>query len=89
LKVKESKSYNFFQPEMDETSELCKYVIPDHHYLESWGDAEGRTGFVSLIQPTINPLFKTRHWQDSLLKWSGAPVDYTCFLKAILGRAAR
>jgi molybdopterin-containing oxidoreductase family iron-sulfur binding subunit len=64
---------------MDETSELCKYVIPSHHFLESWGDAEGRTGFVSLIQPTINPLFKTRHWQDNLLKWSGSPVDYTTF----------
>jgi molybdopterin-containing oxidoreductase family iron-sulfur binding subunit len=25
---------------MDETTELCKYVVPSHHYLESWGDAE-------------------------------------------------
>jgi molybdopterin-containing oxidoreductase family iron-sulfur binding subunit len=75
-KVKVTISFN---QKMDETSELCKYVIPSHHFLESWGDAEGRTGFVSLIQPTINPLFKTRHWQDNLLKWSGSPVDYTTF----------
>jgi len=77
-KVKFAVSFN---PKMDETAELCKYVIPDHHYLESWGDAEGKTGFVSLIQPTINPLFKTRQWQDSLLKWSGAPTDYLGFLR--------
>jgi len=72
-KVKLAVSLN---AKMDETSELCKYVIPDHHYLESWGDAEPKTGHVSLIQPTINPLFKTRQWQDSLLKWSGASTDY-------------
>ncbi|CAA9538854.1 MAG: Molybdopterin oxidoreductase, iron-sulfur binding subunit [uncultured Segetibacter sp.] len=77
-KVKFAVSFN---PKMDETSELCKYVIPDHHYLESWGDAEPKTGFVSLIQPTINPLFKTRQWQDSLLKWSGATNDYLAFFR--------
>ena len=77
-KVKFTVSFN---QKMDETSELCKYVIPDHHYLESWGDAEPKTGFVSLIQPTINPLFKTRQWQDSLLKWSGAPTDYLAFFR--------
>lgn len=70
-----------FNQKMDETSELCKYVIPDHHYLESWGDAEPKTGHVSLIQPTINPLFKTRQWQDSLLKWSGATGDFLALLK--------
>jgi MoCo/4Fe-4S cofactor protein with predicted Tat translocation signal len=70
-----------FSPKMDETAELCKYVVPDHHYLESWGDAEPKTGYVSLIQPTINPLFKTRQWQDSLLKWSGATDDYLAFYR--------
>ena len=77
-RVKFSVSFN---QKMDETTELCKYVIPDHHYLESWGDAEPKTGNVSLLQPTINPLFKTRQWQDSLLKWSGSPVDYLAFYK--------
>lgn len=60
-----------FNAKLDETTELCKYVIPDHHYLESWGDAEPKSGVYSLIQPTIFPLFKTRQWQDSLLKWGG------------------
>jgi molybdopterin-containing oxidoreductase family iron-sulfur binding subunit len=77
-KVKFAVSFN---TKVDETSELCKYIIPDHNYLESWGDAEAKTGYVSLIQPTINPLFKTRQWQDSLLKWSGAPTDYLAFFR--------
>jgi MoCo/4Fe-4S cofactor protein with predicted Tat translocation signal len=61
-----------FNSTMDETTENCKYVIPSHHWLESWGDAEPKSGYISLIQPTINPLFKTRAFQTSLLKWSGS-----------------
>jgi MoCo/4Fe-4S cofactor protein with predicted Tat translocation signal len=29
-----------FAERMDETAQKCKYIIPDHNYLESWGDAE-------------------------------------------------
>ena len=49
--------------------------------MESWGDAEIKTGYYSLQQPTIYPLFKTRQWQDSLLSWSGATGSYLDFLK--------
>ena len=70
-----------FNPKNDETTQLCKYVIPDHHFLESWGDAEPKSGFISLMQPTINPLFKTRQWQDSLVKWSGTAADYQTLFK--------
>ena len=74
-----------FNGTMDETTELCKYILPSHHWLESWGDAEPKTGYFSLIQPTINPLFKTRAFQTSLLKWS-APAgslmnDYESYFK--------
>ncbi len=74
-----------FNPKNDETTQLCKYVIPDHHYLESWGDAEVKTGHFSFLQPTIAPLFKTRQWQDSLLKWSGSTSDYVTYLKTYWG----
>jgi MoCo/4Fe-4S cofactor protein with predicted Tat translocation signal len=74
-----------FNSKLDETTELCKFVIPDHHYLESWGDAEPKAGHYSFMQPTIYPLFKTRQWQDSLLKWSGNPSDYLAFLKNFWG----
>ncbi len=70
-----------FNPTLDETTELCKYSLPAHHWLESWGDAEPKTGHYSLIQPTINPLFKTRPFQTSLLKWSGNALDYDAYFK--------
>ncbi len=70
-----------FNSTMNETSEQCKYIIPSHHWLESWGDAESKTGYYSLIQPTINPLFKTRPFQASLLKWAGNTVDYGTYFK--------
>ena len=60
-----------FNSTMDETTEVCKYVIPSNHWLESWGDAEPKTGYFSLIQPVINPLFKTRQFQTSLIKLTG------------------
>ena len=79
--LKKVKTSISFASKLDETAVACKYVIPDHHYLESWGDAEPKNGYFSFMQPTIYPLFKTRQWQDSLLKWSGATTDYLSFLK--------
>jgi molybdopterin-containing oxidoreductase family iron-sulfur binding subunit len=74
-----------FNGTMDETTELCKYILPSHHWLESWGDAEPKTGYFSLLQPTINPLFKTRPFQTSLIKWSSAAGsmvnDYETYFK--------
>jgi len=60
-----------FNATMDETTEACKYILPSHHWLESWGDAEPKSGFISLLQPVISPLFKTRAFQTSLIKWIG------------------
>ena len=85
-KVKLSVS---FTEKIDETSELCQYLVPNHHYLESWGDAEPKAGYTSFIQPTIYPLFKTRYFQTSLLKWSlptgqaggNATPDYETYFK--------
>jgi MoCo/4Fe-4S cofactor protein with predicted Tat translocation signal len=73
-----------FNATLNETAEHCKYIIPSHHWLESWGDAEAKSGFISLIQPTINPLFKTRNFQTSLLKWSqpaGTNIGYSSYFK--------
>jgi len=72
-KLKLSVSFN---DRLDETSELCKYVIPAPHFLESWGDAEPKAGYFSMMQPTIAPLFKTRPFEDSVLKWSGSSSTY-------------
>jgi molybdopterin-containing oxidoreductase family iron-sulfur binding subunit len=69
--LKAVKTTISFNARKDETTQLCKYVLPAPHFLESWGDVEPKAGYVSLIQPTINPLFDTRPFEQSLLKWSG------------------
>jgi len=69
--IKKVKLTVSFNEKLDETSAHVQYLVPTHHYLESWGDAEARTGEIGFIQPTIYPLFKTRQWQESLLKWAG------------------
>ena len=66
----------------NETVGKGKYECPVHHYLESWDDAEVIPGQLSLIQPCINPLFNTRSFQDSLLKWSGSSTHYNDYLIA-------
>lgn len=60
-----------FNDHNDETTQLCGFAAPDSHYLESWGDAEPKTGYYSLQQPGIAPLFKTRPFLETLLAWSG------------------
>jgi Fe-S-cluster-containing dehydrogenase component len=67
----------------DETSSLAKYVCPDHHYLESWNDAEAKKHRYSLAQPVVQAIFNTRQFQDSLLKWSGSELSYYDFMNAL------
>ena len=67
----------------DESAILCGVKAPDHHFLESWNDAEPRKGSFSLGQPAITPIFITRQGQESLLKWSGIEKpDYFSFVKS-------
>ena len=60
-----------FSMKENETSVGAEYIAAIPHYLESWGDYEFKLGHYSLAQPTIQPLFNTRQFQDILLKWSG------------------
>ena len=65
---------------LNETVGKAKYECPVNHYLESWDDAEIIPGQLSLGQPCINPIFNTRSFQDSLLKWSGNTNDWHNYL---------
>ncbi len=56
-----------FNSHLDETTALAHVLLPDHHFLESWGDYVPRTGVSSLIQPVMTPVFQTKQTGDVLL----------------------
>jgi molybdopterin-containing oxidoreductase family iron-sulfur binding subunit len=67
--------------ELDETARLCNYVCPDNHYLESWGDAEIKTGSYAFIQPTMEKVFETRQALESILTWAGNTTTAYDYIK--------
>jgi len=71
-----------FSMKADETAEKCKYIATTPHYLESWGDVQFTDTDYSLVQPTIQTLFNTRQFQESLLRWADNEEKYYDYLKA-------
>ena len=80
--LKKVKTSVCFNSKLDETAELCKFILPAPHFLERWGDTEAKSGFVSMLQPTISPLFMTRPFEESLLKWSGDNTTFDLYVKS-------
>lgn len=65
---------------LDETAQVADVIAPVPHPLESWNDIQPITGVYSLQQPTIQRIFDTRQFQDSLLAWmkdTGVKTDVT------------
>ncbi|WP_185849279.1 4Fe-4S dicluster domain-containing protein [Blattabacterium cuenoti] len=60
-----------FSTNKDETNEIMDVLAPTPHWLENWGDTYPVTNVYTLIQPTIQRIFNTRQFQDSLIIWSG------------------
>jgi molybdopterin-containing oxidoreductase family iron-sulfur binding subunit len=48
----------------NETTQLCSTLVPQAHWLESWGDVRAFDGTVSVIQPLIAPLHGGRMYQE-------------------------
>jgi molybdopterin-containing oxidoreductase family iron-sulfur binding subunit len=63
----------------DETASLMQYVCPNHHNLESWGDLNPSYNIHTLMQPTIAPLFNTRQFEETILRWVDEE-DYHSYL---------
>lgn len=55
--LKKAKFSAHLSPDINETSSLCAWHIPQNHFLESWSDARAFDGTVSVIQPLILPLY--------------------------------
>jgi Fe-S-cluster-containing dehydrogenase component len=71
----------------DETALDCAWRLPEHHWLEAWGDFDAASDFVSLRQPAIGPIYDTRQAEDVLLACmkelkSGAAPSYLEYMKS-------
>jgi molybdopterin-containing oxidoreductase family iron-sulfur binding subunit len=57
-----------FASVLDETARDCDLLLPDHHPLEQWGDANPVEGVLALQQPVMTPVFDTKQTGDVLLE---------------------
>ena len=65
----------------DETTAQADLLLPVHTALEAWGDSNPRRGVWGLMQPTMRPVFDTRHVGDLLIDVARAlGGDMTAFL---------
>jgi molybdopterin-containing oxidoreductase family iron-sulfur binding subunit len=72
----------------DETALDCTWRLPEHHWLEAWGDFITAPDFVSLRQPAIGHIHDTRQAEDLLLSCMkglkpGTAPSYLEFMKSI------
>jgi molybdopterin-containing oxidoreductase family iron-sulfur binding subunit len=56
-----------FSSFLDESANAANLILPDHTFLESWGDYEPWEGVHGLQQPAMRPLYDTRAIGDILL----------------------
>ena len=70
----------------NEMYKAAKAVIPVANWLESWGDMQPQSGVYTLMQPTIQNIYKSRQIEESLLVWkngkNNAANNYYDYLKA-------
>jgi len=78
----------------NETTALADLVLPDRHFLESWGDSNPRAGVFALRQPVMRPVphFDTRPAADVLLsvaRQMNQDLGFATFYDHIRDRWAR
>jgi len=68
---------------LDETAKIADLYLPTHTNYESWGDYIPNKNTYSIIQPTMNPLFDTKHIGDILITLANLESKdfYSYFIK--------
>jgi molybdopterin-containing oxidoreductase family iron-sulfur binding subunit len=57
-----------FSNQPNETTALAHLILPDTHWLESWGDYAPREGVVGLMQPAMSPIRDARAWGTVMIQ---------------------
>jgi molybdopterin-containing oxidoreductase family iron-sulfur binding subunit len=73
--TKKQKTTVHFSLYDDETSAVCRWHIPEAHYLESWSDVRSVDGAASIVQPLIAPLYGGRTAHEMLSALSDVAVQ--------------
>jgi len=78
---------------VDETAQDCQVILPENHWLESWGDYESSSDLLCLQQPAVEPLYDTKQGEDVLLGMLNglggkAPSSYREYLMRRWGKGA-
>ncbi len=62
----------------DETSQRCRWHLPETHFLEAWSDILASDGTPTIIQPVIDPLYtgKSAHEVLAMLTEDFQPGGY-------------
>lgn len=68
VNIKHSFYHGHFE---NETSKLCKWMLPSAHFLESWGDNVTPDGTATLQQPLIEPLFQGKSQLEVIMTLAG------------------
>jgi anaerobic selenocysteine-containing dehydrogenase/Fe-S-cluster-containing dehydrogenase component len=81
-----------FASALDETSAMADLILPDAHFLESWGDSAPRPGVLAIQQPVMShvTLFDSKQSGDVLLavlghtnlRAAGTPATFYEYLRA-------
>jgi molybdopterin-containing oxidoreductase family iron-sulfur binding subunit len=64
--ISKAKFRAHLSSDVNETSVLCDWHIPQNHFLESWSDARAFDGTTSIIQPLILPLYAGKSGHEIL-----------------------
>ena len=77
-------------PRANSTSDVCTWVLPEAHALESWGDAIGIDGSLCMRQPLIAPLMNGRSALKVLGDFAGLGLsDHEITQETFAGLGAR
>ncbi|MEW6127327.1 MAG: TAT-variant-translocated molybdopterin oxidoreductase [Acidobacteriota bacterium] len=57
----------------NETSGYSRWHISESHYLEAWSDARTVDGTASIVQPLIEPLYKSKSFHEMLAAFTDRP----------------
>jgi len=61
---------------------VADFVCPLPHYTECWNDYEPKTNCFILAPPVIKPMYDTRPFQESILKWFLQGNNWKTYLKS-------